>query len=116
MKNAKLLFFDTPLYGRIEATNGRFKPAGMSREMMIADTGPVGYSEKPAAGEIEFSLPNNGTYDEVDIASWVDIDITVVDDNGKVRLCKGCFVTEPPELKDGEIPVKMQFVTQVSVS
>lgn len=113
---AKKLFFDLPGKGRVQTVNGSFKPAGESRSMYNADTGPVGPTSESMHGELSFTVPNDGSVKQKELADLVGINITLQDDNGQTWLCRDAFTTEPPTLSGGEISVSMQFKTQEEVS
>ena len=110
MATYKRLFFDVPGFGRVNAMpGGSIKLPGVKREMVMADTGPVGPSAEPTSGALKFKLPNQAGLSLSALGALNGINVTVQDDAGKTWLCSGAFVTEPPELSGGEIDIDMQF-------
>ncbi len=115
MAVAQLLFIDLPGKGRLTTKNSSWSPAGMTKSKVIADTGSAGTGKSPKVGKLKFDVANNGKVDPVELDSLDDVNITVQDDNGKTWLLRNCTTTNDVELKDGWMPVEMEFDGQEGV-
>ncbi len=106
----KRLFFDVPGFGRVNAkAGGSIKLPGMTRSMVMADTGPVGPDAEPTHGVLKMTLPNQAGLSLHALGELVNVNVTVQDDGGKTWLCSSAFVIDTPELSNGEIALEMHF-------
>lgn len=111
-KVAKKLYFDIPNIGRVNSLAGAtFNPGGQKRDAIMADTGVAGYTEEPVAASCEFKIVNTTDINQDLLRNLVDVNVTVQDDNGKVWVINGAWMTEPPALSGGEYSCKMQGIS-----
>lgn len=109
---AKKLFFDLKGLGRINSLPGAtFNPGGSKRDALVADNGVVGYTEEPVAPSCEFKIPNTANVDLNQLRNLTDVNVTIVDDNGRSWVISGAWMSEPPALSGGEISCKMEGVS-----
>lgn len=111
---AKKLYFDLPGIGRVQAMpGGSIDPGGFNRGQKMGEGGPVGYTEEPVAPKLSFKIAansNDGLSQRM-LSDLVDVNVTVVSDDGKSFLVRDCVTTKPVTLSDGDFDMEMEGVS-----
>jgi hypothetical protein len=114
---AKKIFFDIPGIGRVNSLPGAtFNPGGQKRTSKVADTGVVGYDEEPVAPSCDFKIANTADVDQNVLRNLTNVNVSVQDDNGKMWVISGAWMTDPPALTGGEYDCKMEGLSADPVS
>lgn len=80
---------------------------GVEREGVMADTGPVGYQEKPVMPTLDCTIPHLADTSFKELAAIKDAAMSFDTDTGRSYALSGGFLMKPPELENGE--VKLSF-------
>jgi hypothetical protein len=86
-----------------------FDPGGMERTAILANGVVVGFSEKPVAATLEYTIAHTKDFKLIKTGKIVDATINIETDTG-VRFTMGnAFLTNPAALKDGEGDVTLKW-------
>ena len=104
-------FITLPGFGRIESEKGAtLNIGGFTRETIIADTGVAGCTETPAVPSIECSAIHRAGLSLKKLADLKNINVDFETDSGGLWVLQNAWLTEPPSLSDGKIPLKFEGV------
>lgn len=107
-KVAKKLFFDIPGFGRVHAMPGSsITPAGFNKSKKLSDVGVVGHTEEPVAAKISMKIAKTPGLSQRALSDF-EGDVTAITDDGTTALYRGCVVTAPVSLSDGDFDVEME--------
>lgn len=88
----------------LKEKGGTFKPSGCKRDTQSAEVAEnIGFTETPQAAELKVTL--NARMDPSDFENLSSDMLTVFLDGGGQHVMPNSWVTEPPELGDGEFSV-----------
>ena len=88
----------------LKEKGGTFRPSAFKRETQGAETAEnIGFTETPQAAELKVTL--NAALDPSVFKDITDDTLTIYLDGGGQHTMPGAWVTEPPELGDGEYSV-----------
>lgn len=87
----------------------KLNPGGVERTPVVGDFGFLGYTEKPAHGEIECEIAVNSDTDISALNKTIDATITFEADSGQVWVLRNAAIAAPLNVQsgDGKATLKM---------
>lgn len=93
----------------------KLKMGGVDRETVLADTGPVGFSEKTVAPGVECTIPHTADVKLQDFQDMTDVSISFDADTGRSFVLNNAWLTKALEMSKGEVALAFDALSCVEV-